>query len=247
MFPNVDEVMIDLNEFFNLESVIDVIYNPLQTKLLQVALNKGVKAVNGLYMLVAQAVYASKIFIDKTIDSNVIDKVYEQLLNEKQNIVLIGMPSCGKTTIGKMLASLLGKKFVDSDTIIEEKLGMKISQFLTKENEFEFRNIESEVIKELSLENNLIIATGGGVIKRDENIKYLKFNGKMIFIDRKLELLQSTSSRPLSSNINDLKNLYNQRYPLYHKYADYVVVNNDKIENVVDEIINYINVIWRGL
>ena len=240
MYPNVDSMLVELDCFNNLSAVVDVVYNPLKTKIVQKALTKGIKAVTGLYMLVAQAVYASAIFQDKEIDESLIDVVYRGLLLKKENIVLIGMPSCGKSSIGKLLADQLGKEFVDSDEEIEKKIGMKIKDFLTIDNEEEFRNIETEVIKELSLKNNLVISTGGGVIKKEINVEYLKYNGKVVFIDRPLELLQATSSRPLSSSKEALAKLYQERYPIYNKSADVVVKNDVAIEEVLNLIIDYL-------
>ena len=240
MYPNVEGLLVDLDWFTNLTAVVDVVYNPLNTKIVQKALKKGIKAVTGLYMLVAQAVYASSIFLDKQIDESLIDIVYQELLLKKENIVLIGMPSCGKSTIGKLIASKLDKEFVDSDEEIEKRIGMKIKDFLSKDNEEEFRNIETEVIKELSLKNNLVISTGGGVIKKEINIEYLKFNGKVFFIDRPLELLQATSSRPLSNTFDALSKLYHERYPIYLKSTDVVVKNDKTIEEIIKLIINYL-------
>lgn len=240
MYPN-DDLIMDISNFNNLEAVIDVIYNPLNSKLLREAKKKKIKAINGLYMLVAQAVYASYIFIDKEVEEEKIEEVYNKILKQKQNIVLIGMPSCGKSTIAKKLSKVFKKKVVDTDVLIEKKLKMPISSFLNKDNENEFRDIESEVVNEVSMQNNNIISTGGGVIKRLENIDKLKMNGIIFFIDRSLELLQTTSSRPLSSNINDLRNLYEQRYNIYVNCADYVIKNNDKLENVIKEIVEVYN------
>lgn len=240
MYPNVDSILVDLDWFSNLSAVIDVVYNPLKTKIVQKALKKGIKAVTGLYMLVAQAVYASSIFLDKKIDESLIDTVYQELLLKKENIVLIGMPSCGKSTIGKLLSESLDKEFVDSDEEIEKRIGMKIQKFLTSENEEDFRNIEIEVIKELSLRNNLVISTGGGVIKKEKNVEFLKYNGKVIFVDRPLELLQATSSRPLSNTVDALNKLYQERYSVYMKSCDVVVKNDSLIEDVVKLILEYL-------
>lgn len=240
MYPNVDSILVDLDWFSNLSAIIDVVYNPLKTKIVQKALKKGIKAVTGLYMLVAQAVYASSIFLDKKIDESLIDTVYQELLLKKENIVLIGMPSCGKSTIGKLLSESLDKELVDSDEEIEKGIGMKIQKFLTSENEEDFRNIETEVIKELSLRNNLVISTGGGVIKKEKNVEFLKYNGKVIFVDRPLELLQATSSRPLSSTVDALNKLYQERYSVYMKSCDVVVKNDSLIEDVVKLILEYL-------
>lgn len=236
MYPN-DDLIIDLDNFNNLEAVVDVIYNPLNTKLIRAAKERNIKAVNGLYMLVAQAVYASYLFINKDVVESKIVEVYKKIKNNKLNISLIGMPSCGKTTISLELGKLLNKEVVDSDVLIEKEINMPISQFLNKDNENIFRDIESKVIDNISKQNNLIISTGGGVIKRKENIDYLRRNSIIIFIDRDLELLQTTSSRPLSNNKTDLQKLYNERYDIYVSSCDYIVKNNDELKSTIDEIL----------
>ena len=236
MYPN-DDLIIELDNFNNLEAVVDVIYNPLNTKLIRAAKERNIKAVNGLYMLVAQAVYASYLFINKDVVESKIDEVYKKIKNNKLNISLIGMPSCGKTTISLELGKLLNKEVVDSDVLIEKEINMPISQFLNKDNENVFRDIESKVIDNISKQNNLIISTGGGVIKRKENIDYLRRNSIIIFIDRDLELLQTTSSRPLSNNKTDLQKLYNERYDIYVSSCDYIVKNNDELKSTIDEIL----------
>ena len=236
MYPN-DELVINLDNFTKLEAIVDLIYNPLNTKLSRVAKEKNIKAVNGLYMLVAQAVYASYIFIDKEVEEEKIDEVYNKILNSKLNIALIGMPSCGKTTISKILGEKLKKQVIDTDEKIEEKLKMPIKSFLNKDNENGFRSIETEVINEVSKLNNIIISCGGGVIKRKENIDYLRRNSLIIFIDRNLELLQTTSSRPLSSNKSDLEKLYQERYPIYKQSCDFQVQNNDELDETISKIL----------
>ena len=238
MYPNCDDLIIDISTFNKLVAVVDVIYNPLKTMLVRKALERGIKAVSGLYMLVAQAVYASSIFTDTTYDKKIIDDIYKQIYNSKKNIVLIGMPTCGKTTISKLLADKLNKEVVDTDTLVEQKMGTTIKEYLKTHDETSFRDIETKVINEVSKLNNLIISTGGGVIKRKNNMEYLKANGLVIFIDRPLELLQVSDTRPLSSNQSDLEKLYYERYNLYCNYADIIVKNDQDLELVINKIIN---------
>lgn len=237
MYPNNDGLLIDINLFKNLVGVVDVVYNPLLTTILQNAKTNNLKYASGLYMLVSQAVYASAIFQDIEVSHGLIDEVFEEIYFQKQNIVLIGMPTCGKTTIGKKLAKELNKTFVDIDTLIEEEIQMPISEFLNKDNEKDFRDIEEKVVERIAKMNNLIISTGGGVIKRQVNIERLKKNGIVVFIDRDVNLLMPASDRPLSSNLNDLKKLYNERYEIYKIAADIVVKNNTKINDVITKII----------
>lgn len=238
MYPDNDGCIVNIELFKNLEAVVDVVYNPIRTAIVSNALNKGIKAVSGLYMLVAQAVYAAGIFLDEKILENEIDRIYNIIKKQKENIVLIGMPSSGKSTIGIEIAKLLNKEYIDTDSLIEEKINMPISNFLTKENEDEFRDIEEEIIKNVSKLNNKIISTGGGAIKRNINIKRLKQNAIIVFIDRSLDKLLTTSSRPLSSNKTDLENLYHQRYNIYKSSSDIIVDNNDTLEDTINKIIN---------
>lgn len=244
MYPKDEEPLIDISVYKNLEAVVDVVYNPLKTRLVRNALSLGVKAVGGLYMLVAQAVYAVNKFLDRDLEEaqtlNIIDKVYNDILSKKQNIVLIGMPGCGKTTIGKMLIGALDKEFLDSDGEIEKVINCQIKDFLTESNEDDFRDIESNVINNISLLNNKIISTGGGVVKRESNIKSLRANGVIIFIDRDINNIKTDDSRPLSSNVEKLKKLYIERYPLYKKASDYIIRNNDSIDECLKEILEII-------
>ena len=237
MYPNIYDKLIDISKFINLEAVVDVIYNPLRTPIILDAISSRLKYATGLYMLVAQAVYAADIFTDTKSDYHVISQTYNKIINEKKNIVLIGMPSSGKTSVGKKLAKALNKKFIDTDALIEQKLGMPINKYLNEDNEPEFRRIESLVIAEVSKENNAVIATGGGIIKNNINIDMLKSNGTIVFLDRKLTNLTPTDSRPLSNNLEKLKMLYKERYPIYLKHCDLHVKNNYKINDVIRYII----------
>ena len=222
MYPNIDAKPIKLEGFNGLEAVVDVIYNPLKTRLVIDAENRGIRAVGGLYMLYAQAVSAAEIFCDNEIKTN----AFNEILKEKQNIVLIGMPSCGKTTSGKLLAQELGKEFIDTDLEIVKKAGMQIPEIFEKFGEEYFRNLESEVIKELSVKQSLVIATGGGAVLRPENVDALRQNGKIIFIDRPLDMLITTDDRPLSSSRELLEERYYERYATYCFSCD-VRINAD--------------------
>ena len=222
MYPNVYEKPIDINLFKNLTAVVDVVYNPLKTQLVVDAQNKGITAVGGLYMLYYQAVKAAEIFLEKQIDVDVFDEIFK----EKQNLVLVGMPSCGKTTLGKMLALELNKEFVDTDNEIVKTAGMSISEIFEKFGEAHFRNIETEVILNLSKNQGLVIATGGGAVLKPENINALSQNGKIIFIDRPLDMLITTDDRPLSSNREALEKRYIERYSIYC-FASDVRINAD--------------------
>ena len=236
MFPNADKTPVDVKKFKNLQGVIDAVYNPLRTNFVLDAESIGAKGRGGLYMLVAQAVYASALFLDKTADESVIDKTYARILKEKRNIVLCGMPSSGKTTVGKEIAKVFGKKFIDTDDVVVEKRNESISDIFEKYGEGEFRKEERLAIEELSKENGLVIATGGGAVLDENNVRALRRNGVILFLDRSLENLVATADRPLSSDAEKLKNLFEKRYDVYKSCADAVIPADGEIADVVEKI-----------
>ncbi len=236
MFPNADKTPINVKKFKNLQGVIDAVYNPLRTNFVLDAESIGAKGRGGLYMLVAQAVYASALFLDKTADESVIDKTYARILKEKRNIVLCGMPSSGKTTVGKALANDFGKRFIDTDDVVVEKRKESISDIFEKYGEWEFRKEERLAIEELSKENGLVIATGGGAVLDENNVRALRRNGVILFLDRSLENLVATSDRPLSKDNEKLKNLFEKRYDVYKSCADAVIPADGEIADVVEKI-----------
>ena len=237
MYPNNEESIIDLNIFHNLNAVIDVIYNPLKTTLLINAENKGIKAVSGLYMLVAQAAFAADMFLENENIMTRIDTVYKELLNEKTNIVLIGMPASGKSTIAKELSKKLNRSFVDTDALIVEKYGA-ISDIFEKYGEEHFRSIETKIIKEVSSLSGIIIATGGGAVLKEENIRALKQNGKLYFLNRPLSELIPTSDRPLASDENKIKKLYNDRIDIYTNLAEEIITVKNDASFAVQQILD---------
>lgn len=236
MYPNTDDTPINLDCFKNLSGVVDVIYNPICSKLVLNAKKKKIKAIGGLYMLIAQAVYAAEKFFSKTIEKEVINNIYKKILFEKRNLVLIGMPSCGKSTVGKIIAAELQKEFIDTDVLIENKAHRKIPEIFKCDGEKLFREIESEVIKEISEKQTYVISTGGGAILNSQNIENLKKNGVICFLDRSLENLLATSDRPLSSNKDDLLRLYEARYELYKNCADFIVDANESFDNTIKAV-----------
>lgn len=228
---------VDIHKFNRLEAVVDIIYNPLKTKMMLMAENRGVKAINGLEMLVAQAKYAAELFTGSSLSDCSIDEICRHMLLEKTNLVLIGMPSSGKTTLGRRIAKILGKEFIDTDDKIVKKINMPISEYFSKYGEESFRDIESSVCAELFPENGLVIATGGGIIKREQNMEYLMANGRVIFINRNLSELSIDSSRPLSSGRDALKKMYDERLPLYKKYSESSINNKMNFQHTMEDII----------
>lgn len=239
MFPNIVNAPIDVSWFHKLECILDVVYNPILTRLCFEAQEADIKRVIGLEMLIAQAKYTFEIFENMSFDDSIIDEIKKEMLKDRCNIVLIGMPSAGKTTIGKMLEEKLGKEFFDLDDMIIAKAGKSIPEIFQESGEAGFRAIETEVAIEASKMNNKIIATGGGVVKHKVNMDFLRLNGITIFIDRDIDkLMSSDPNRPLSSSKQALQQMYKERYPLYQKYAAYIAVNNANIEETVDDIVN---------
>lgn len=232
MYPNIGYSPIDIEDYPNVVAVVDAVYNPLRSKLVCDALDKGINAVGGLYMLVAQAVFAAEKFVDIKVEKNEIDRVYREIMLLKENIVLTGMPGSGKSTIGKLLAESLEKQFIDTDMEIIKKVNKPIPQIFAELGEEGFRKLENEVIKELASIQNAVIATGGGAILNSENIRYLRENGKIYFIDRDIEHIVATSDRPLSSNRADLEKRYRERYSLYTTRCDrHIRICNDAKKN----------------
>lgn len=236
MYPEICTTPINLSGFKNLQGAIDVVYNPLKTEFALSAEKQGAKTVCGLYMLVAQAVFACEKFLDKKFDNSTIDRVYKELLKGKQNIVLIGMPASGKTTLGKYISENTGRKFYDTDEIIEQKTGKHPSVIINEQGEAAFRDIESVVVKEISAVSGAVIATGGGAVLREENRTNLHKNGVIWFIDRPIEQLITTPDRPLSSSRAALEERYNERYPIYNATADYVLKDFDTVSQAAEQI-----------
>lgn len=237
MFPKQDGRPIDISAFPKLEGVIDAIYNPLRTNLILDAQERGIPAEGGLYMLSAQAVHASAVFLDIPLDESLVDKAFKSVKNDKQSIVLIGMPSSGKTTVGRILAEKCGRQLADTDEYIVRKIGMPISDFFAKHGEAEFRKIEKETVAELSATGGRIIATGGGAVLDAENVRALKQNGVLVFLDRRPENLIATDDRPLASRRSALEKLYAERYDIYCAAAELHIDANTTPEAEADAIL----------
>ena len=221
MYPKNGEAPLSLARFSRLEGVVDLIYNPAKTALLLEAEALGIPAKNGLSMLVAQAHRAAELFLGTTLDKEKIPAITKALEKQMQNVVLIGMPGCGKTTLGRLLAPCLGKRFVDADEEVVKRAGKPIPQIFAEEGEGAFRRLESEVLKDLGKQTGLLIATGGGAVTVAENYAALKQNATVIFLDKSPELL-AKEGRPLSQRKTP-QELYEERLPLYRRFADVTV------------------------
>ena len=237
MFPNIDDSPIDLSPFTKLSGVIDVIYNPLRSQLVLQAQEKNITAAGGLYMLVQQAIAASEYFFVTTYSDDEADRIYKTILNKKQNIVLVGMPGSGKSTVGKKLAASLNREFFDTDILIEQKEGISPAEIIKTKGEPAFRDIEASVCKELASKQGVIIATGGGAVLRKENVFNLKKNGLIFVIDRSTSFIKPTDDRPLSDSQDKLEQLYKTRYPVYTSAADYHIVSDNNIEHTIEAIL----------
>lgn len=228
MYPKNDECLINLKKFPNAEAVVDVIYNPMKTKLCQQAEEQGLRAVNGLEMLVAQAKYAVEFFLDTKIADREIDRIVAEMKKDMMNLVLIGMPGCGKSTIGKKTAKEIGKTFVDLDKEIEKEAKMTIPEIFERYGESRFRKIEQEVCARIAKEHGQVISCGGGIIKNAENMEKLRQNGIVFHIRRNVNALAVGGNRPLSTSREKLRQMEQERMPLYQKYSD-IEINNDTV------------------
>lgn len=237
MFPHVEEQGINLAHFPQLLAAVDLIYNPLRTRFLQQAEEQGAKAVNGLLMLVSQAKAAASFFTGRQFGAEEAMKLTEELTLQKQNLVLTGMPGSGKTAIGKQLAKRLNRRFVDTDTLIEEREGMSIPQIFERFTEAGFREREAAAVREISVENGIVLATGGGAPMSAENVRNLRLNGKIFFLDRPLEQLAVGGGRPLSATFADTRCLYEKRYLTYRRTCDYLIPNEGEEAAAVEEIL----------
>lgn len=235
MFPNTNATPINLDRFRNCHGVIDAIYNPLRSELVLNARALGIKAAGGLYMLVAQAAKAAALFLDDESVLERIEDVYQTIRLSKENIVLIGMPGCGKTTVGKLLQQRMNRELFDSDNVVVDTAQKEIPTIFKEEGEEVFRAHETNAIRWLSDKTACIIATGGGAVLRAENIHLLRKNGTLVFLDRPLSDLMPTDDRPLSSNREMLERRYHERLPLYRNYAD-IIVSAETADAVADTI-----------
>jgi shikimate dehydrogenase len=235
MYPNTGISPIDLDQFPNLEGVLDLIYNPSRTKLLLDAEKRGIVAMNGLWMLVAQAKCAAEWFTGMPISREITAQIHTEIKTSHENIILIGMPGCGKSTMGRMLAEMTGRRFVDTDAFIEEMAQKSIPRIFTEDGEAVFRDWETKALESIGKESGLVIATGGGCVTKADNYPLLHQNGTIFWLRRDLKKLP-TEGRPLST---DLVRMYEARKPLYASFADHTVDNNTTLQETTAQILAY--------
>ena len=235
MYPNTGVSPVELDLFPALEGVLDIVYNPSRTQLLLDAERKGLITENGLWMLVAQAKESAEWFTDRQINDDRIGKIHEILRKQMENIVLVGMPGCGKSTVGGMLAALLHKKFLDIDAEIVKQAGMSIPEIFQKSGEDGFREWETQVLTQIGKESGLVIATGGGAVTRSENYPLVHQNGRIVWLKRSIHSLP-TDDRPLSQK-NRLEEMYAVRKPMYEAFSDCAVVNDGDLNETVKQIL----------
>ena len=235
MYPNVGCSPVDLDPFPALEGVLDLIFNPDRTELMLQAERRGLIAMGGLWMLVAQAKEAAEWFTGASIADEVIAKIHNDLRVQMENIILVGMPGCGKSTIAALLAQKLNRKSLDADDKIVELAGKSIPEIFAQDGEPEFRRIETQALMQLGMMSGLIIATGGGCVTQERNYPLLHQNGTIFWLERDLDVLP-TDGRPLSQ-ANKLTDMYKIRKPMYERFADYHIDNNGNAEDTVAQIL----------
>ncbi len=240
MMPHSYEKPVELSRFENLEGVFDCIYNPLETLLIKDARALGLKAANGLTMLVEQA-RISHNFFEKAkglpqADSAVTDEIVEKLLSKRRNLVLIGMAGSGKSVIGRIAAKILNRQFVDTDAEIERLAGKSIPQIFKDSGEEYFRELERAVVENVCIRQGIVISTGGGAVLDERNVFMMKANGVCYMIQRDADKL-ATKDRPLSPDAESAAKLYEERKPVYLAAADVVVDNDGEIDGAIEQII----------
>lgn len=234
MYPNTGVSPVDLSLFPRLEGVFDLIYNPARTQLLLDAERRGLLWANGLGMLTAQAKAAAEYFLGKHIPDGRVEEITREIQRQTCSVMLIGMPGCGKTTVGRELARQLGRELVDTDALVEKQAGCTIPELFAREGEEAFRRLEHQVLTQVGKQSGLVVATGGGVVTRPENRDPMRQNSTVVFLRRGLERLP-VEGRPVSQ-ARGLEELYRVRLPLYEGAADLTVDNNGPVEDTVSEI-----------
>ena len=235
MYPHNGEAAVDLAAFPACEAVLDVVYNPARTALLLQAERRGIRCAGGLYMLVGQAKRSAELFAGRPIDDGEIDRIEAQLRREMLNIVLVGMPGCGKSTLAAALGEALGRPVVEADALIAEAAGCSIPEIFAREGEEGFRRRESEVLREQGKRSGIVLSTGGGCVTREENYEALHQNGTIVWLRRDLAALPK-EGRPISLR-SDLGELFEQRRACYERFADCTVDNDGSVDETLRAIL----------
>ena len=235
MYPNNLQAPLSLSEFPRLSGVLDIVYNPQKTKLILDAERLGIPAYSGLLMLVAQGKRAAELFLGHDIPDSETDRIFKKLSTEMQNIVLVGMPGCGKTTVGKALAEQLNRPFFDADEEILKRTGKSAEAWIEACGEAVFRQKETEVLESLCKQSGTVIATGGGAVTVPENADILRQNSIVFFINRDVSALP-VEGRPLSK-ATALSEMYEVRLPMYRSVCDYEIAADGSVEAVVRRIL----------
>ncbi len=225
MYPHEEDKPydIDLADFPALEGLLDAIYHPLRSELVLAARKRGVRAIGGLTMLVVQAAVAVEKFLDTPLSPQRVAAVDREIRMSKENIVLIGMPGCGKSSVGARLAKKYDRRLLDTDTVVREMTGKTPAVLIEQGGEAAFRDIEAEALRRVAAESGVVIATGGGAVLREENVRRLRRNGRLIFLDRPPEELPVTDDRPLSRDRERLMQRYAERIDKYRAAADVIL------------------------
>ncbi|MCL2545625.1 MAG: AAA family ATPase [Oscillospiraceae bacterium] len=235
MYPNVGTAAVDMRKFPNVSGVLDIVYNPARTALmLDAEVAKIQHICGGLPMLIGQAARAAEIFTEQSIANETVDAVLRDMEIKAQNIIIIGMPGSGKSTIARTLAQQLGRPLIDTDTEVTEAIGMTPGEMIQREGEDAFRARETEVLARFGKQTGLVIATGGGVVTREENYRHLRQNGVIVFLERPVSWL-ARKDRPLSQG--DIYQLHRQRLPMYRRFANATVKNDGKREVVAEAVL----------
>ena len=236
MYPHNPANLIDITQFSKLEGVVDLIYNPRRTILLLQAEMMEIPHCDGLPFLVAQGVEAANHFHGESFGTKEIEQILRDMRREKENIILIGMPGVGKTTVGKALGEEMGRTCIDVDHELEKEIG-DISTYITEQGEPAFREKEAEMIAKLGTQTGLVISTGGGCVTVPKNYAHLRQNGRIYQLTQPIENL-STSDRVLSSGgIERLRELEEIRTPMYESFAQSIVEHNRNAPETVSTIL----------
>ena len=238
MWPDTEGLPLDLAGFPHLAAVFDCVYNPLRTRLVLEARDRGIPAAGGLEMLVRQAAEACARFTGAPVPAEEVDIILSDLRRERETLVLIGMPGSGKTTVGRILAQSLNREFADTDEEIQKRTGKPIPTIFAEDGEAAFRDLEADLVRELSGVGGRVLAVGGGTVLRPDNLRRLRQNGRLILLDRPLEALVPTADRPLGDSREKLRALWETRRPIYLAAADQTICVTGTPEETAERIIS---------